>query len=396
MPTRRDLFRSLPLISLAPTVPGFLARLARGAEPARDDRVLVVIQLEGGNDGINTVVPIDDDGYARNRSALRLAKDRLVRVVDGVGLHPAMGDAGKLLESGRLAIVPGVGYPNPSRSHFASMATWQTARFDPEDQKSAGWLGRALDLEQPREVEASALFVGSGHPPTALLGRKARAASLERIEDLRLENAPQAPRASSPASGDDLADFVRRGTLDAYATADRLAELARGRDDSARYPATGLASRLKLVARLLKGGFRSRVFYTTQAGYDTHNNQLATHAELLDEFSGAIKAFLDDLASAKLADRVLVLAFSEFGRRVAENGSSGTDHGTAGPVFLAGPTVKPGLAGPYPSLGDLEGGDLKMSLDFRRVYATALGDWLGLPSELALGGRFEPLPLLKG
>ncbi|WP_422923041.1 DUF1501 domain-containing protein [Singulisphaera sp. PoT] len=197
------------------------------------------------------------------------------------------------------------------------------------------------------------------------------------------------------AGDDDLAAFVRRSTLDAYATADRMAELAKDRDAGTRYPSSPLAEKLRLAARLLKGGYSARVLYTSQSGYDTHSGQLPSHSNLLFEFSAALKAFLDDLAASGLAERVLVLGFSEFGRRVAENDSSGTDHGTAGPLFLAGPGVKPGLAAPMPSLLDLEDGDLKMTVDFRRVYATILESWLGVPSRTPLNGAFDPLSILK-
>ena len=387
--TRRDFFRTLPLISLAPTVPGFIANLARAASPERDGRILVVIQLDGGNDGLNTVVPYADEAYAKNRKSLKLAKETLIKVSDGIGLHQAMGQAGKLLETGRLGIVPGVGYPNPSRSHFVSMAIWQTARRDVEEHGGPGWLGRSLDSNPG----SSSLFVGAGSIPVAIRGRRALVSSLERLEDLTFDRA--FPRPAVPPSGDDLAAFVQRSTLDAYASSGRLADLAKDRSSSARYPDTGLANRLKLVARLIKGGYDSRVFYTLQRGYDTHSQQLGTQFGLLGELSGALKAFLDDLDQAKLADRVLVLCFSEFGRRVAENESAGTDHGSAGPVLLAGPAVKPGLLCTYPSLTDLADGDLKPTVDFRSVYATMLDHWLGLPSNAALGGTFEPLGLLK-
>ncbi|WP_435021784.1 DUF1501 domain-containing protein [Tundrisphaera sp. TA3] len=389
MATRRDVLRSLPLISLAPTIPGFLARSAWAASAEKDGRVLVVIQLDGGNDGINTVVPFGDEGYAKNRQALRIPADRLIKVADGVGLHPAMAGAGRLLESGRLAIVPGVGYPNPDRSHFRSMAIWQTARLDPEEHVGPGWIGRSLDAAGGR---GESLLVGPGPIPPALRGRRSVASAIERIDDLALD--PALGRPAGDPAGDDLAAFVRRSTLDAYAGADRLAELARRYEGSARYPATSLAGRLKLIARLLKGGYASRVFYATQGGYDTHAAQAPTHAGLLSELSGALEAFLDDLAASGLAERVLVLAFSEFGRRVAENGSAGTDHGAAGPVLLAGPAVRPGLIGAYPSLGDLDDGDLKASVDFRMVYATLLDGWLGLESRSALGGSFGRMPLL--
>jgi uncharacterized protein (DUF1501 family) len=402
MSTRRDFLkralRSAPLISLVPTAPEFLARTARAAVTRADARALVVVQLDGGNDGINTVVPYKDEGYARHRSVLRLSPSGLLKIADGVGFHPSLAGFARLLESGRLAVVPGVGYPNPNRSHFESMAIWHSARTDASTRRNAGWLGLGLDEGQPPAGGGpSAFSVGAGPMPAAIRGRRSFASGLERANDLTL--APGiVPSAADPAAvgdpDDGLTAFVRRASLNAYATAGRLSEVARDRDPKARYPETGLARRLELVSRLLKAGLGTRVFYTAQPGYDTHAAQLPAHAARLSELSGALEAFLDDLAASGLAERILVLCFSEFGRRVAENGSAGTDHGTAGPVFLAGPGVRPGLLGPEPSLTDLEEGDLKMTVDFRRVYASVLDGWLGIPSAGPLGGVFEPLPVL--
>ncbi len=397
-PTRRAFLKTSTLLALAPTIPGFLARTARAARTERDGRVLVVIQLDGGNDGINTVVPFADDGYARHRKVLRLTKDRLVKVNDQVGLHPSLADAGKLLESGRLAIVPGVSYPNPNRSHFRSMAIWHSARLDPEEHGGFGWLGRALDQDRLPAGATAATLIGSGPPPVALRGRRAVAAALEKPEDFTL-SAGADPRPVIPTTepADDLTAFVRRSMLDAYATADRLAAITGAPDTGARYPGSSLANRLQLIARLLKIGFGARVYYTLQSGYDTHAAQLPKHGQLLFELAGALKAFLDDLAASKLADRVAVLMFSEFGRTVRENGSAGTDHGTSGPVFLAGASVKAGMVGTMPSLIDLDPthGDLRVGVDFRHVYATVLEDWLGLPAQAALGGTFARLPLFR-
>lgn len=394
MLTRRDFLKHSSLLALAPTIPGFLARTARAAEPQRDGRVLVVLELNGGNDGINTVVPFADEGYAKHRQALRLRKDQLVKVNDQVGLHPTMQNFGKLLEAGQLVIAQGVSYPNPSRSHFQSMATWHTARLDAEEHKGPGWLGRSLD---GGGKGASALLVGSGPPPVAIRGRRSLASAIERMEDFTLAAGADPRKAlGKEEPADDLAAFVQRSMLDAYATADRLAQVAGNKDD-ARYPQTGLGSRLQLLARLLKVGLDTRVFYTLQPGYDTHANQLFAHANLLNDLSASLKAFLDDLAAAKLAERVVVLLFSEFGRTVSENGSAGTDHGTAGPVFLAGSGVQGGLVGTTPSLLDLDpkDGDLRRSLDFRQIYATVLESWLGLPAQEALGATFDKLPLFR-
>jgi uncharacterized protein (DUF1501 family) len=404
MLTRRDLLKTTlngaALVALSPTVPGFLARTARAAGPDRDGRVLVVIQLDGGNDAINTLVPFRDEGYAKHRTTLRIDRKNLVHVNDEVGLHPALREMGALLQRGQLALIPGVGYPNPNRSHFESMAIWQTARMDPEEHAGSGWIGRGLDAEletsKTRASGAAALFIGDGTPPAALRARRAATSALDRIDDLVLPEGWAGPSSGSPGAGDDLDSYVRRSVLDAYTSSRRVAELTHRRaEGDARYPSTPLAGRLQTVARLLKAGLGARVFYTIQSGYDTHAGQSNTHYSLFFELGGALKAFLDDLASAKLADRVVVMGFSEFGRRVAENGSAGTDHGTAGLVFLAGGGVRPGVHGKVPSLTDLVDGDPKFTTDFRRVYAEVLDQWLGLPSRPVLGPGFEPLPLFR-
>ena len=234
MITRRDFLarglRNSTLIALAPTLPGFLARTAHAAGPEKDGRILVVVQLDGGNDGINTVVPFKDEGYARYRKAIRLPEKRLIKVSGEVGLHPAMGDAGKLLESGRLAIVPGVGYPNPSRSHFRSMAIWQSARLDERDHTGLGWVGRGLD-EGPttRDGAPAALLIGSDDPPPAIRGRRSVSAALDRLDDYALSDKDaEAKPIGSATAGDDLGQFLRRSLLDAYTTADRLAAVAGG------------------------------------------------------------------------------------------------------------------------------------------------------------------------
>jgi uncharacterized protein (DUF1501 family) len=387
------------LLALAPTVPGFLANTARAAVPQRDARILVVIELNGGNDGINTVVPFKDEGYAKHRRLLRLSRDQLVKVNDEVGLHPAMTDAGNLLETGRLAIVPGVGYPNPNRSHFESMDIWQTARTSAKDRDGLGWLGRGLDDGTvPAGGLPAAVYTGVGSLPVSLHARRAVASGLTRPEEfvLRLGEARQTLSNEPPPS--DLAAFVRRSSLDAYALADRMADILRAPEGPrGSYPSSDLAERLRLIARLIKASIGTRVYYTRQSGYDTHAGQLGTHFGLLRELSEGLRAFLDDLAAAKMADQVGVLTFSEFGRTVQENGSAGTDHGTSGPVFLAGPGVNPGLRGAMPSLLDLDPKhcDLRMIVDFRRVYATVLHDWLGLPVRSALAGEYERLPLFR-
>ena len=400
MISRRDFLKSSTLLAVAPSVQGFLARTARASQPDPDGRALVVIELSGGNDGINTVVPFADEGYVRHRRNLRLARPTLLRVNDRVALHPSFRDAARLLDEGRLAVVQGVGYPNPVRSHFESMAVWHAARPDPREHAGSGWVGRTLDAARaPADGSPASVFVGTDAVPPALRSGRATAASLLRLDDLVLSTDVH-PRgaAADPGPGDGARAFVTRTLLDAYAASDRLGELGRGGDAGASYPANGLADALRLVARLIKAGFGTRVYYArhTSNGYDTHYAQLTAHAALLAELAGAVRAFLDDLRAARQEERVALLAFSEFGRRVAENGSHGTDHGTAAPVFLAGGGVRGGLVGETPSLLDLEDGDLRVGIDFRRVYATVLDEWLEVPSRAVLGAAYERLPLFRG
>ena len=396
MITRRTLLKHSAFVSLVPTAPSFLVRTALAARPERDSRILVVIQLDGGNDGINTVIPYADEAYAKLRPTLRIPPDKICKIADGVGLHPAMKAAADLVESGRLAVVQGVGYPNPDRSHFRSMAIWQTAQPGRPSESSMGWLGRALDADSMRPEGPAGVYIGDRTLPRALTSRRAVTTSFSDASDLSLVLPPTTASAPSIPASDSLADFVSRTVTNSYTAASSLEAAARRTDGSgARYPSNEPARQFDLVARSIKAGSRARVYYVIQPGYDTHALQLPTQSRLLGELAGALKAFLDDLAAAKLADRVVVMAFSEFGRRLAENGSIGTDHGTAGPVFIAGAGVKAGLVGETPRLNDLEAGDLKWSIDFRRVYATLLDQWLDVPSATVLGETFKPLALLK-
>jgi uncharacterized protein (DUF1501 family) len=298
----------------------------------------------------------------------------------------------RLFEDGQFTIVQGVGYPNPNRSHFESMAIWHRARIDSHQGEDDGWLGRAVD-SVPKRDGADSVYVGDEAIPAALKGRRANAVSLERVGDLELLT-PLAP-SKSPAPGHALTEFVTRTQIQSFDAARRFEQSARNDRSTTVYPATALGRHLQLVARLIKLGVGTRVYYAPQDGYDTHVGQFYPHGELLSDFSGAVGAFLGDLKAAQLADQVVVLAFSEFGRRVQENGSAGTDHGAAGPVFLAGGKVRGGLIGDHPSLSDLDEGDLKMSIDFRSVYATILTDWLGIEAAAVLGGVYATLELLK-
>ncbi len=385
--TRRSFLKSSALVALAPTVPVFVTRTARAAGSEADRRILVVVQLDGGNDGLNTLVPLKNETYQKLRPKLKIADKDTVKLTDAFGLHPSMRPVAKMAEAGEFLAMPGVGYPNPSRSHFESMAVWQTSKQDKEEHKGYGWLGRALD------AAGGDSYTITSDVPRALRGRRSAAIALTRIEDLFLADVKSAKAAAGGDVQQDLLQFVHRHAVDGSTAAEKMAALAKG-TDGAGYPGTGLADRLKLIARLMTADLGTRVFYTTHGGYDTHATQQFGHASLLNEFAGAVNAFFADLKTSKLADRVTLLAFSEFGRTIKENGSAGTDHGTAGVTFLAGPNVKGGVVGTLPSLTELQDGEPKMTTDFRRVYSTVLTDWLGIQGDV-LGGKYDSLPLFK-
>jgi uncharacterized protein (DUF1501 family) len=404
MVSRRSFLQSSSIVALSPLVPDMLCRAAQAATPQSDGRALVVIQLDGGNDGLNTVVPYADDAYAKLRPKLRIDSERVHKLNDHVGLHPQMRAAKELFDDGRLVIVQNVGYPNPSRSHFRSMRIWQTASFDDAAHDGYGWLGRSMDQRLPSPVGASAaadaqlVYVGDGEIPVSLWARRATSASLERLDDLTLQKRPPPVLENDQVRAEgNVRQFVTRNVLAAYASAEQVAAKQRAAKApaAAKYPGSKLASRLNVISQLLQSGSQTRVFYAVQDGYDTHAAQEFTHGQLLSEFSQALKAFLDDLKTSELHERVTVLAFSEFGRRAAENESRGTDHGAAGPVFLAGAPVKGGVLGTAPDLNNLDGGDVRSECDFRNVYATLLEDWLDVPAAAVLGEAFDTLPLLS-
>ena len=293
-----------------------------------------------------------------------------------------------------MTILQGVGYPNPDRSHFRSMAIWHQGRPDAEENSGYGWLGRALDSAQVRpDSTVDAVSVGGQTVPRALWGRRSQVTSLNRESDLMLpaEWKSLITTQAATSSADDLAVYVERLVDRSYQTARQLSEQVKGKAESqaTQYPSTELARQLSLISLMIKHEMSARVYYVSQSGYDTHVGQAGTHERLLRTFSDATKAFFDDLAAANLQDRVVLLAFSEFGRRLEENDSAGTDHGAAGPVLLAGAATIGGVVGTHPSLTDLDDGDLKMNLDFRGIYTTLLQDWLQVPSDIVVPDRFH-------
>jgi uncharacterized protein (DUF1501 family) len=307
------------------------------------------------------------------------------------------------LEAGKLAIVQGVGYPDPNRSHFESMDVWHTCQRKGTP-RSTGWLGRFLDASQESAgVDAPAVHVGPEKQPLALAAERVRVQSFGSPESFRLQDGGSRQLGDAIrglANGemqpsDPLLGFLQSSRTSALAASERIAEALRDYQTPVTYPDSALATRLKTIAQLIDAGLKTRVYYVELDGFDTHSQQAAAHAALLQQFGGAVRAFVEDVAHHGHADRTLVMSFSEFGRRVAENASEGTDHGAAAPMFVAGSRVRAGLVGEHARLDDLDDGDLKFHTDFRQVYATLLERWLGWPSKSVLGGEFKPIEVLK-
>lgn len=402
MTTRRQFLQRAPaLLALGALAPRVLLRAAESA-PGRDGRILVVIQLSGGNDGLNTVIPYRHEVYRASRPTLAIPAADVLRVNDELGLHPSLRGFAELLEQGRLAIVQGVGYPQPNRSHFESMDIWHTCQRK-EQRHRDGWLGRYLEQRPQREAaEVPALHLGEEPQPLALAARSLRVPSVRSLDQFRLEALDAERRnaltelANRPRQGnEDLLSFVQSSTTSALTVADRLTRMMDALPPTSGSPPSELARKLGQAARLIASGLGTSIYYVALDGFDTHAEQGAAHAALLRQLGDAVSRFLADLTAHGQQDRVLVMCFSEFGRRVAENASAGTDHGAAAPMFLAGTAVRAGLIGPHPNLADLDEGDLKHHTDFRQVYACVLEQWLGCDSEPILGGRYAPVPALR-
>jgi uncharacterized protein (DUF1501 family) len=392
----------------------------------KDDTILVVLQMAGGNDGLNMVVPYADDAYYRSRPTLGLPADKILKLNSYLGLNGKLTGLKALFDEGHLSVVQGVGYPNPNRSHFRSTEIWQTAS-DADRNVSEGWLGRYFDNCCAGADPTVGVAIGEEMPqafaaktPTGITFSRPeqfRWTSSEKGEDrmtaeeffFRQLNGSADSEDALPAAMEggsigaisgktktDLSavDFLQRTALDAQLSSDKILAIARKYKSGVPYPEGPLAESLSLIARMIAGGLPTRVYYTSQGGFDTHARQMNAHERLLGTLNGALSAFANDLKQQGNFDRVLLITFSEFGRRAAENANGGTDHGAAAPMFVLGGAAKPGLFGKYPSLTDLDYGDLKFNTDFRSVYGTVLDHWLHAPSQIVLGRKFPGLPIV--
>ncbi len=410
---RKFLGNGVAMIGLSATAPAFLIRCAKALAAGNhtttssgDDRVLVVVQLAGGNDGLNTIIPVRMDQYYRARPNLAIKADEALLLTNEVGLNPSAQGLKELYDNGMLAIIQGAGYPNPNRSHFVSTDIWESA--DPNRRTFSGWVGRYFDNEcgggdPPDPQSAIAL---KQEIPLALVGDNFAPFSVVDPNRLRWREHHTNPNGEATFSkllrcgmddhtpdGKprklDTVDFLRRSALEAELGAEEIREAANNIGGVRK----NFAGQLALVADMIASDLPTRVYYVSLGSFDTHANQKGRHAQLLKQLGDGLLQLTTVLKRKGLMDRVTIMTFSEFGRRVAQNASGGTDHGTAAPLFVVGNSINAGLQGKHPHLEKLDQGDLIHTTDFRCVYASVIEDWLGGNARQILSGKFRKLSL---
>ncbi len=363
------------------------------ADKLKGYKRLVVIQLSGGNDGLNTVIPYRNDDYYKLRPVLGIKAGEVLKLNEEQGLNPGMIGLRDLYDKGELAVVNNVGYPNPNRSHFRSMDIWHSAS-NSDEFLTTGWIGRYLDshCENPHsvlEIDRSLSLAVKGEEHNAL----ATPNSMQLYNTTR-ERYFQALVDGSTSIADSTGDlgFLYKTMADTYSSAAYIRDTAKLYKQDYTYPKGQLAGRLRQTAQFINSGMQTRVYYVSMGGFDTHANQKGKHNNLLKQYSDSVSAFVADLKQQGTFDDTLIMTFSEFGRRVKQNASNGTDHGTANNVFLIGSKLKrPGIIDSTPNLTDLDRGDLRYKVDFRRLYADVLNQWLEVDSANVLGRMHKPL-----
>jgi uncharacterized protein (DUF1501 family) len=374
----------------------------------RKDPVLVVLQLSGGNDALNTLVPYTNPLYVDNRPNVRIPVEQVLPINDHLGFNPNLAPFKRLYDEGKVAIIQGVGYPKPNRSHFRSMDIWHTC--EPDKLGTEGWLGRAIKALDPKaENVLTGVNFGRGLPralvmpgtPVASVGNLETYGVLTTIEaeEQRAEALDLFGRMYSPAMGHGpVMDYLSSTGMDALKGADILSTAPAKYHSSVEYAGNSVAQYMRNIAQVHCAELGTRILYTTAPynSFDTHATQLSAHAKLMTDTARTVSDFYDDLKEHNASDNVMFLVFTEFGRRVHDNGS-GTDHGAGGMAFVIGDGVKGGLYGEYPSLAadQLVEGDWKFNNDFRGLYATILEDWMGLDAKPLVGGSFEKLGFVK-
>lgn len=394
---RRAFLKASAISSTAALVPAFL----RGYTPqrlfnSRAEKILVIVQLSGGNDGLNTIIPYRNDLYYQNRPTLAIDRSEVLQVSDELGFHPAMAGLRSLYDEGLMSVVNNVGYPNPDRSHFRSMDIWHTASGS-DEYLSTGWLGRYLDQYCTSCEEAHAALEVDDALSLALKGAQRSGFAMSSPAQLKkmTDNRYLQLVADHPHDHEENVAYLYKTLIDTQASADYLAAQARIHRSTVDYPTTEFGRDLKQIAELITADTDTHIYYVSLTGFDTHAGQQQRQQRLLQQYSEGMKAFMEDLRQNNLINDTLVMTFSEFGRRVQQNASGGTDHGTANNLFLMGGNIRQkGFFNEGPDLSRLDSGDLQYRIDFREIYATILKDWLNVDAVKVLNGSFAGLPLL--
>jgi uncharacterized protein (DUF1501 family) len=390
---RKEFIQVGSLATAAIMLPKFLKAFEAQNMVPMGNKVVVILQLSGGNDGLNTVIPVRNDIYYKERPRLGISRQKALSLTDEAGLHPALTAFKELYDDGSLAILNNVGYPNPDRSHFRSMDIWHTASQSNE-YWSNGWVGRYLDAQcngcdkptQAIEIDDVLSLALKGDDMKGIAVKDPRrlygTANEKFFRDVMKNHKDEA--------GEQPVDYLYKTMAETLSSADYIFKQSRMHPTNAEYPKTDLANSLKTIASLIYSEINTKVYYVSLGSFDTHINQDGQQQRLFTEMNDAVKAFVKDLKEQNRFQDVMLFTFSEFGRRVAQNASNGTDHGTANNMFLiSGGLKQKGIINPLPNLGDLNEGDLKYNVDFKNVYATVLNKWLNADDKKILTKQYE-------
>lgn len=403
--SRRELLGGGSMIAVGLMTPPWLASIAKadfsrlaGGMSIDPDTVLIVCELTGGNDGLNTIIPYAESAYREMRPNLSIDENSIIKLDEYFGLHPSLGGLHKLIQEDKVAIVHNVGYPNPNRSHFKSMEIWQSA--SPDSSQSYGWIGRHFDTRMTDESFSPISGLGlSIQKPRALQAQHASIPCFGSLADIQSmigdPDAERILRSVQEIGGKGSTNTASKASLNAFDAMSELNRLLGTYQVGEEYGSGRFGTGFKQIAQVVCTSPKTRVIYFNVGGFDTHSRQLETHAQLLQDFSDGLHGFQREIEKAGRADKVMVVVFSEFGRRTYENGSLGTDHGQAAPMLLVGKNVKGGHYGNRPDMKNLDNGDIRWDIDFRQVYATALDQWLGGDSAAVLGDKFNHIDCLR-
>ena len=398
--SRRDFLKQSALTTVGSMlIPSFLKTWELKANPLADDKILVIVQLSGGNDGLNTIVPYYNDIYYQSRPQIAISKDKVLKINDELGFNPAMQKFKELYDDGLVSVINSVGYPNPDRSHFRSMDIWQTGSAS-NQYLPTGWLGRYLDSSCHAEV-CQPYHAMELDDSLSLAMKGERVKGLAMQDPQKLYKSTHNPlfealkRAKPVEDSNENVAYLYKTIAETASSADYIYDKSKVQKSNAAYPSGRFAKNMKTIADLIISGLQTRVYYVSLSGFDTHVRQNMQQDRLLEEYSGAINAFVQDMKKHQKMNNVMLMTFSEFGRRVSQNGSNGTDHGTANNLFIInGNLKKAGFYNSPPNLRDLDEGDLKYQIDFRNIYATFIKKWLDTNASNILSTQFEVMDFI--